>query len=888
MSKSRSRSRSRVGSSVIRLAVGALVLFGCAASDDGHGTSPGGGSGGAGGSNGSGGFGDESIAREDDEDDEEQEAAEVEGVLALSKIASKHQVEGYASRISIVPGEELDLKVDVDAPHEVRWEAFRIGYYGGAGARRIAMGSAKRLSPQARDADGRSCRVDVESALVECKWTPSFHLTGTDAWPTGQYLIKLLRDDGYGAYVPLVVKEAKGKRAPLLFQAAVTTWQAYNSWGGAGLYRNDKSVTGSPRDLATKVSFDRPYGVDGSGGMLQWEQWMIRWLEARGYEVGYTTNIDVERDPTVLMGRQMFMTAGHDEYWTNGMRAAVDWARDSGVSLGFFSANTGYWRIRTEPSTTGEPDRIISCYKSATKDPVSSGTGPSDVSTTTTLFRNDPAPRAENALMGVMTGGQREGAAYPLVVANAAHWLYEGTGAKNGDVLGSMVGPEWDYFWPDANAPKTSEIVGHSLGVAHDGAEIQHDMLVYSPTPKSIVFATGTMRWPWALSRPGWTDRRLERVTENALRRAGLEPKSPSLLAAPASSANGSTAGHVELVAGGRVGDADGAAATAAFDGPAGVAIGEDGSVFVTEARNHRIRWIKDGVVRTVAGCGRVAFEARFSKEKGEAAPTTSAPVAGADACFNVPTGIVAANGKLLVADTGNHAIRMIDLAANTVTNYTKPAIAASGIRYVDGATAATSVFYRPRGIALGPDGALYVADQGNAALRRIEPNGGAVITVARNLHDVTGVAVGSDGAIFAFDGGAIVRITKNADDTYAAPVVLAGSVKPYGEEEAIRFRDGKGKDARLSPTEGMAVVGVDLVFTDTANGRLRKMSLAAPYDVVTLAGGSRRVHDALATGPANGASTSLWLPRGIAAGPGSGKLLVADSANSRIVQVTP
>ena len=143
------------------------------------------------------------------------------------------------------------------------------------------------------------------------------------------------------------------RQADLLLQASVQTYQAYNFWGGESLYRDASGTL--PHGYASKVSFDRPFDDDrGLGQMLKWEVPMTRFLERYGYDVTFTTSVDVGTGSLGSIDRAgMFLSVGHDEYWAAAERDLLERARDEGVPLAFFSANTGYWRIRYE-----DPDPI--------------------------------------------------------------------------------------------------------------------------------------------------------------------------------------------------------------------------------------------------------------------------------------------------------------------------------------------------------------------------------------------------------------------------------------------------------------------------------------------------------------------------------------------------
>ena len=183
--------------------------------------------------------------------------------------------------------------------------------------------------------------------------------------------------------------------------------------------------------------------------------------------------------------------------------------------------------------------------------------------------------------------------------------------------------------------------------------------------------------------------------------------------------------GEVATVAGfaGESGSADGFDASARFSTPAGVAIGPDGRIWVADAGNHTIRCIDPtGVVKTVAG---------------RAGTRGSTDGTGTNARFQNPRAlVVAGDGRVYVADTGNHVIRRIDANGQVSTLAGKAGVAGAS----DG-TGSSARFSSPRGIAIGPDGTLFVADSGNHTLRRLTPDG-----VVSTLAGTPGTAGSSDG----------------------------------------------------------------------------------------------------------------------------------------------
>ena len=731
--------------------------------------------------------------------------------FALAQPARGAELSGYASATSVAPGESLRLFVNVDREQNVRWELYRVGYYQGHGARSIATGEAARVAVQP------ACPLDASTGMVECRWTSAFEVAIDPAWPSGYYAFKLINEGGADTHVPVIVREA-ARRAPIVIQASVTTWQAYNTWGGTSLYRNNGRDPSYTADRARRVSFDRPYGDRAAGFMKETQ--LVRWLEQRGYDASYVTNIDVDQDRNLLEDRKLFVSVLHDEYWTVSERDALQQARDAGVSLAFLSANTGYWRIRLDASSSGVPRRIVTCYKSARIDPLA------NARETTAQFRQQPYPRPENELLGVMYGDWSDFAGFPFIVTNPRHWIYAGTGVADRDTLNAVIGVEWDSVVDNGLTPQGLEVVGDSPVVTQAGVPFPHAQAsVYSPTPHSFVFAAGSIEWISGLDGKR-SDTRVQRMTENVFARAGFALLQPTRGAAPMQEDVGDPA-EVEVIAGnGEPGFADGTAERARFSSPAGVAAAASGELFVADTGNHVVRKIDaGGRVTTIAGC-------------------SPDGVQHSQPCFDNLVGIaVDPQGVVYVSDAVQHTIYSI-AADGTVGRFAGTGQA--GLR--DASDRLAARFSNPRGIALAPDGALYVADFENSAIRRIAADG--VTTLASDLLEIMGVAAGADGAVYFTSSGDIkLGVVQNAE-----------------------LRDLA--DASVKPLEGVSVGPDGVVFADAGNYRVRR--IAADGQRVTWLGDGRFGRE----------PTRVVLPRSVA--PARAGYAVADSGNHRIVWFKP
>ena len=444
--------------------------------------------------------------------------------------------EGYLDRASIGPGERLALQVRGSGPFEVAW--YRLGWYGGAGGRLVRLDREVRPSAGA----GASPRSpDPRTGLVEPRWGTALELTVPADWPSGIYLAILGASSDRPAAVPFVVRPpAPGTRtpAPVLLVSAALTWQAYNGWGGKSLYSYNSSgaVTASGTKAAATVSLARPYEQDGGAGyLLRWEYQFVRWQEREGREVEYCADVDLELHPEVLAGRRLIVFAGHHEYWSRPMREALQAAIDGGTNVLFLSANEIYWQVRLEAGPDG-PARRITCYKSAARDPVSA----TQPSLATCRWRERPVNEPEAALVGQMYGHVVRRPA-DWVVANSGHWLYEGTGLRDGDRLTNLVGQEYDTYFPDL-APAGTVLLARSPVAAIGATPGEPGDLpsppvqtatIYTAPSGATVFAAGTFQWSWARDDygerayhgvPTPLDPRVGQMTRNLFDRLGDGP----------------------------------------------------------------------------------------------------------------------------------------------------------------------------------------------------------------------------------------------------------------------------------------------------------------------------------------------------------------------------
>lgn len=780
--------------------------------------------------------------------------------------ANAGEVELYLSADSVEVGTTVKAFVSTDAPRTVTAEVYRMGEYGGAGARRVLTLGPFQVAPQA------SCPRDPLTSRVECAWGETFAFAPGPDWVSGIYLVRVSRPDGYRRFHPFVLRD--DRRAEILYQPALLTYQAYNTWGGESLY-SDASGT-MPNGRAYQVSFNRPYRDDeGTGQLLRWELHVVRLLERYGYDVTYATNLDFLRRPNLLEGIAAFVNGGHDEYWPVEEREQVEAAVASGMSFVHFGGNAAYWRSRVLSDASGNPLRTVACYKNEPwHDPVPFST---------IRFRDDPGARPENGLLGAMYDGWQL-ISFPLVVADSSHWLFQGTNLQAKDQLDGLVGYEFDRLFDNGLTPSGLSTIFDSPAVTAEGVPGAAQATVRSLPAGNVVFSAGTIYWALGLGDDAeFADWRVARITLNALERAlarrrparpppPLAPRVP-----PPAVPVAQWAASVNPFAGipGPAGNDDGPGATARFDGPTGLATTPDGKVVVADTGGNRIRLVDNDPARTVstvAGTGVLG---------GVDGP-------GRAAMFRRPTGVaVGSDGSIYVADSDNHVIRRIadDPPTWTVTTYAG-AMRVQG--FADG-PGPSARFRRPTALAIDPAGNLYVADQAGNRIRKVAAGTRDVTTIAgtgsggyaddpqglvAKFNNPSGVAV-SGGTLFVFDSGN--QVLRRISPGGTNPVTrVAGRLSG-----AMGFADGSGDQARFRAQLGLAVSASGEVWiADTGNFRVRKAIPGADASatwVYTVAGSGR-------TGTRTGAAdqSDLVAPAGLAF-LADGSAVVSDSYNNVI-----
>ncbi|MBD2451074.1 DUF4082 domain-containing protein [Nostoc sp. FACHB-152] len=436
-------------------------------------------------------------------------------------------IAGFATADSVNKGSSLPIKVSLAQPGNYTIDVYRLGYYQGKGGRLIfSSGNLNGITQPA-------CNFDSSTRTVSCEnWSTSYTLQIGSDWTSGLYVAKLTdKRSGSQSQVLFVVRDDSGG-SNILFQVSFNTLQAYNLNGGYSLYP-EQSIGGQ---RAFKVSYDRPYAQHSTlaGGnpynniILAWEYKMLRWLESQGYDVSYITNVDVHARPQILQQHKVFLSVGHDEYWS---LEAFNRLLSSSIHQCYFSGNSVYWRVRFENSRTGVANRIMACYKD-TSDPVAP----------TNKFRSPQNNKPESLLKGNMYIGGRwqnfffDG--FDYVVKNSSHPYYANTNLKDGDKLIGLVGFEWDAINLNAS-PSGLVTLSESIQPQNfDEAQLEgfpsgtnprlSQAVAFTSASGAKVFSAGSVQFAWGLDSDGVSgpreDIRVKQMVVNILADMGAKP----------------------------------------------------------------------------------------------------------------------------------------------------------------------------------------------------------------------------------------------------------------------------------------------------------------------------------------------------------------------------
>jgi hypothetical protein len=376
---------------------------------------------------------------------------------------AREVVTGYCWPQSVAAGEQVGLHLSSSGDRPVRVEVARVG-----GQREVVF--SETVSAEEHE-------TPQDAASMGCGWPVAHALDVGSGWRSGYYEVVLEIDVGEKvrrSHAFFVVRPTSGER--IVLALATNTWHAYNDFGGPNLYTGGTQVA-MQRPMAPGYLFKPPgkgrrvtgtgapdpqnaahvgylalnhlSDFAGSAGWPDWELPFLQWAEREGFEVGVCTNADLADHPEVLDGAGLYLSVGHDEYWSMAMRDTVEAFIARGGNAAFFSGNTSLWQVRLE----GDEHDVMVGYKGFFKgDPLMDTDREPEV---TTFWSDVVVGRPENHMTGVSFtrgGYHRIGRNVTnglggYTVHRAGHWMFEDTGLGYGDVLGAaatVVGYECD------------------------------------------------------------------------------------------------------------------------------------------------------------------------------------------------------------------------------------------------------------------------------------------------------------------------------------------------------------------------------------------------------------------------------------------------------------
>ena len=405
--------------------------------------------------------------------------------IPATQRAAATQLALWASPYTATVGDSLDVFIHATyGPVELT--LYRLGWYGGFGGR--AVWSEKGVAAGTQPA----CTPPFPGP-VECPWSRTIRIPTPAEGASGIYLLRAIDATGKAAFYPVVLRSPRPAAVAVVIPQF--TWQAYNEYGGSGLYTS----TATPGTLVHFASFERPYKSSGGAAELfdrtySLELLVGRWLERNGYDVSYVSDADLA-DPArpLVAGARVFVFAGHDEYWTWGEFDRVRRLRDNGRHFMFLSGNNAYWNIRLSAGQSGCVNCVITCYKLS---PDPAATSNIDV---TTSFRRPPLNRPENSLIGIMYMHGSSSVGAPLVAGQppsgslGAGFLAQ-AGFSPGDSVPGLVGSEGDQIVDNGGTPSDLQVMFRSPAQAKDTAfgTIYYYTTFYRAPSGAGVFAAGS------------------------------------------------------------------------------------------------------------------------------------------------------------------------------------------------------------------------------------------------------------------------------------------------------------------------------------------------------------------------------------------------------------
>ena len=320
-----------------------------------------------------------------------------------------HPIEGYADRISVFPGERLQLFVHAPRLHF----ALTVLRHGAHEQPVLHIGAIA----------GKPQHYAANAYEEGANWEPTWTLQVGPDWRSGMYTARIADDSGATFDITFIVKApGTGTRAGVAVLASTNTWLAYNPWGGASLYRYDVD-DGLARQSAFRVHMHRPNpaaSMDGDDRHLaNAEKHILRWLEQNGIDYDLYADLDLHDTPDLLRQYSTLLISTHSEYWTEAMYGGLERFLAAGGNLVYLSGNGLYWKTEIR-------GHQLEVKYDGSRHTFSGEAGG--------RWRDCGRPETQTLGIRFTKAGYKSTAPYKVLAPD--HWIFDGTGVEKGTLIG--------------------------------------------------------------------------------------------------------------------------------------------------------------------------------------------------------------------------------------------------------------------------------------------------------------------------------------------------------------------------------------------------------------------------------------------------------------------
>jgi hypothetical protein len=387
-----------------------------------------------------------------------------------------HAIEGYSDNISAAPGESLRLFI----------HAPRLRF----SLRVIRHGAPDQCVLAIDDIAGRPQNYTADAYQRGANWEPGFTLEIGADWCSGMYAARIADDSGASFDITFVVRKRPAcAPARLAVLASTNTWQAYNRWGGASLYRYDID-DGLGKTSVCQLHLQRPNpaaSMEGKDGHLaNAEKHVLGWLDLNEPSYDLYADHDLHTDPALLLQYRTLLINTHSEYWTDEMYAGLEEFLGRGGNLIYLSGNGLFWKT----AIRGQQFEVRCDSGQHTIVDEAGG-------------RWRDLGRPETRVLGVrFTRAGYKSRYKPYRVITPDHWIFESTGLRKGSLvgqsglnMGGASGWEMDKIDPHHQPPGLVHLA-KGTNARRSGA----DMTYFTHPGGGGVFSAGSVTFGGSLA----------------------------------------------------------------------------------------------------------------------------------------------------------------------------------------------------------------------------------------------------------------------------------------------------------------------------------------------------------------------------------------------------